>query len=349
MALIDASGLAMFGKHGVPGPGMFPTALSIAVVALGLTLAVVSVIRRIRNGRAPAGQMKGVGREFFRAGSVWVGLTASIPLMGLIGFVPATILLIGYLILLIERIRGLTAVLVIVRRPGDRLRAVRFRPGCRVAHFGSVRGLLSRHRGAVTLVEELGERWHLLSNGYKAYPSGSLTHPSIDAILALRAEHGFGAGDVARVRAMVNTKAATVTGKVDPRTGLDTKFSLTHGVAVALTARPRPDHYTDTAALDPEISTLRGIVDVRADDSVGKRAAVLTVDLTDGRSLTHRVDDNTGTPNNPMTDAELSAKFTDNTAPRLGAQDTARLLDACWSIESATEFRGLVRMTRVRR
>jgi 2-methylcitrate dehydratase PrpD len=200
------------------------------------------------------------------------------------------------------------------------------------------------------LVEGLGEHWHLLSNGYKAYPSGSLTHPSIDAVLALRAEHGFGAVDVARVRATVNTKAATVTGKVDPRTGLDAKFSLTHGVAVALTAaRPRLDHYTDTAALDPEISTLRGIVDVRADDSVGKRAAVVTVDLTDGRSLTHRVDDNTGTPNNPMTDAELSAKFTDNTAHRLGAQDAARLLDACWSIESATEFSGLVRMTGVRR
>jgi hypothetical protein len=117
VALIDASGLAMFGKHGVPGPGMFPTALSIAVVALGLLLVVVSVIRRIRNGRAPAGQMKGVGTEFLRAGSVWVGLTASIPLMGLIGFVPATILFIAYLILLIERVRGLKAVLVIVAVP----------------------------------------------------------------------------------------------------------------------------------------------------------------------------------------------------------------------------------------
>jgi Tripartite tricarboxylate transporter TctB family len=117
VALIDASGLPMFGKHGVPGPGMFPTALSVAVVALGLALAVVSVVRRIRNGRAPAGQLKGAGTEFLRAGSVWVGLTASIPLMGLIGFVPATILLIAYLVLLIERVRGLKTVMVIVAVP----------------------------------------------------------------------------------------------------------------------------------------------------------------------------------------------------------------------------------------
>jgi len=117
VALIDASGLPMFGKHGVPGPGMLPTALSVAVVARGLALAAVSVGRRLRNGRAAEGQMKGVGKEFVRAGSVWVGLTASIPLMGLIGFVPATILLIAYLVLLIERVRGLKTVVVIVAVP----------------------------------------------------------------------------------------------------------------------------------------------------------------------------------------------------------------------------------------
>ena len=37
--------------------------------------------------------------------------------MGLIGFVPATILLITYLVLMIERIRGLKTVLVIVAVP----------------------------------------------------------------------------------------------------------------------------------------------------------------------------------------------------------------------------------------
>ena len=28
------------------------------------------------------------------------------------------------------------------------------------------------------LTEGLGGRWHLAANGYKAYPSGSLTHPT---------------------------------------------------------------------------------------------------------------------------------------------------------------------------
>jgi tripartite tricarboxylate transporter TctB family protein len=117
VALIDASGLKMFGKHGVPGPGLFPTALSIVVSALGLALVVVSAVRRVRDGRAPVGQLAGVGRELRRAGGVWVGLLASIALMGLIGFVPATILLIAYLVLVVERIRNWKAAVVIVAVP----------------------------------------------------------------------------------------------------------------------------------------------------------------------------------------------------------------------------------------
>jgi 2-methylcitrate dehydratase PrpD len=198
------------------------------------------------------------------------------------------------------------------------------------------------------LLEGLGDQWHLLANGYKAYPSGSLTHPAIDAVLALRAEHGFGLADTRRVRASVNSKAATVTGKVDPRTGLDAKFSITHGIAVALTARPRLDHFTDAAAVDSETASARALIDVVSDDAVGKRAAVVTVELTDGRSVTHRVDANLGTPDNPMSDDDLAAKFTDNAAPRFGADGAARLLDALWRADTADDFAELVWMTGVR-
>ncbi len=55
IALVDASGLAVFGKKGVPGPGFFPIALSIALVALGLLLVTVSVLRGLRNGLGPRG------------------------------------------------------------------------------------------------------------------------------------------------------------------------------------------------------------------------------------------------------------------------------------------------------
>jgi hypothetical protein len=116
-ALIDAHGLDIFGKKGVPGPGFFPVSLSVAVIALGLLLVAVSVVRGVRHGLGPAGQMRGVSGQLLRAAYVWAGFLVGVALMPLIGFVPATILLIGYLVLLVERIRNIKAVLVIVAVP----------------------------------------------------------------------------------------------------------------------------------------------------------------------------------------------------------------------------------------
>jgi hypothetical protein len=117
IALIDASGLDVFGKKGVPGPGFFPISLSVAVIALGLLLTAVSVLRGVRHGRGPAGQMRGVGAELLRAAGVWLGFLIGVALMPLIGFVPATVVLIAYLVFGIERIKGIKAVLVIVAVP----------------------------------------------------------------------------------------------------------------------------------------------------------------------------------------------------------------------------------------
>lgn len=196
------------------------------------------------------------------------------------------------------------------------------------------------------LVEGLGEQWHLPANGYKAYPSGSLTHPAIDAVLELRAEYGFTSDQVRAVRATVNSKAATVTGKVDPRTGLEAKFSITHGVAVALLARPRLDHYTDGSARDPQIAALRDLVVVHSSDSVGKRSALVSIELTDGRVLNHEVVDNKGTPGNPMSDADMTEKFLDNATPKLGADRAADVLARCWALEAADDFAAVVRGVR---
>jgi putative tricarboxylic transport membrane protein len=117
VSLLDASGLKMFGDHGVPGPGFFPTSMSVAVVALGLLLTTVSVVRAVRAGRAPTGELHEVVRELLRAATVWIGFAISIPLMTLIGFVPATVLLIAYLVVAVERVRGLKAIAVIIAVP----------------------------------------------------------------------------------------------------------------------------------------------------------------------------------------------------------------------------------------
>jgi 2-methylcitrate dehydratase PrpD len=196
------------------------------------------------------------------------------------------------------------------------------------------------------LTEGLGDAWHLAANGYKAYPSGSLTHPTIDAILALRARHAFGPDDIVSVEACVHPYAATVTGKVRPTTGLDAKFSLTHGAAVALVAgRPGLVHFTDAGANDPAVARMRDLVRVVPDPSSTKRGAVVTVTLTDGRTVRSEVVDNRGTPDNPLPDEALAEKFRDAAGPLVGAARADALLADCWRADTLPDFGGFVRGT----
>jgi 2-methylcitrate dehydratase PrpD len=85
---------------------------------------------------------------------------------------------------------------------------------------------------------------------------------------------------------------------------------------------------------------------VYSDDAIGKRAAEVIVELTDGTSVTCRIGDNKGTPNNPLSDDELTEKFTDNVAPRLGENVAGELAAVCWAAEAGDDFAAIVRLTK---
>jgi 2-methylcitrate dehydratase PrpD len=195
------------------------------------------------------------------------------------------------------------------------------------------------------LLEGIGNRWHLPGNGYKAYPSGSLTHPAMDAILDLRAEHNFTADDVAKITAYVHSYAAAVTHYRDPKNRLEGRFSVTHGAAAALLHdQPSIDAYTDEAVTDPRAVAARGLVEIVVDDSVGKQGARVVIALKDGREFEATVKYNRGTPGNPLSDDDLAAKFRAVAQPRIGEQRTTRLLELVWDVDKLPDFSGIVEL-----
>src|SRR5207245_2192958 len=54
------------------------------------------------------------------------------------------------------------------------------------------------------LTEGLGTSWRLLENGHKLYPSASLTHPIIDAAVAVAGQAVIGARDVREITASMH-------------------------------------------------------------------------------------------------------------------------------------------------
>lgn len=115
-ALVDAAGLAKFGKSGQPGPGLFPDLIAALLVVLGIWLTVLTLVRPVR--AEPKEDDETVDpRGFRRVVTVWLAFVVSIPLLVLVGFAPAMAALVAFLVFGVERIRGFRPVLAVVLVP----------------------------------------------------------------------------------------------------------------------------------------------------------------------------------------------------------------------------------------
>ena len=183
----------------------------------------------------------------------------------------------------------------------------------------------------------LGETWNLTSNGYKLYPSGSLTHPMIDGVIALMTENDIAPGDVTLIDIRVSGPAARFTDLPQPSTPMQAKFSLRHcAAAAAIFRRLGPDELAHAILSRP---------DVVSDPALGKQDADVEITLASGQSLATQVRGNRGTPSAPLDDDELDAKFRELVGPVLGAERTERLLATCWQFDELDDVSELLMQT----
>jgi 2-methylcitrate dehydratase PrpD len=194
--------------------------------------------------------------------------------------------------------------------------------------------------------DELGERFEISFNTYKPFACGIVIHPSIDACVQLRAQ-GITPDQVEKLELRVHSLVLELTGKKEPKDGLQGKFSVYHGCAVGLIyGRAGEDEFADAIVTAPQVVALRNKVHATVDDSVPEEAAVVTARLRDGRSVEVRVDHAIGSLHNPLSDAQLEAKFAALVTPVMGA-DRSRAITAHWrTIASSSDIRTLTALCR---
>lgn len=202
---------------------------------------------------------------------------------------------------------------------------------------------------AAALTEGLGSPWRLYGVRFKVHAACFLTHAAINSVLALSAEHGFGATDVEHVDIAVPPGHLNVCGIPEPRTGLEGKFSLRASAALALLHhRATPDLFTDETITSPEVTGLRERVTVSPEPALAGPVATVHVRLRDGRTLgAHRDMDEPAWREDPAEQQEqLLAKFHGLTAPVLGERRSAVLADAVAGLQDLTDVRTLCRLAR---
>jgi 2-methylcitrate dehydratase PrpD len=190
----------------------------------------------------------------------------------------------------------------------------------------------SRDRAVERLTDRLGKRYLILENGFKPYASGVVTHPLIDALVALRKE-GLQADQVDRIDVRVNPFVLQVTGQAEPQTGLEGKFSAYHCAAVALLdGTARKAQFSDARVNDPAAVALRRKVILIPDDSIRKDEGSVAARLKDGSRRERHIPRASGTVENPLSDEALSEKFMDLATPLIGPR-SRQVLDLVWSLD----------------
>jgi 2-methylcitrate dehydratase PrpD len=203
--------------------------------------------------------------------------------------------------------------------------------------------VMSTDRELSRATEGLGETWEIFQNGLKPYSCGVVSHPLIDAAVALRSRPGFDAGAIESIDAYVHPLVPELMGKAEPQVGLESKFSSYHCVAIGLVdGAGFPEQFSDARARDPQIDALRRKVKLNIDESKAEDACRLVLHLKDGSELTEEVTHATGSPQNPLSDQRLEEKFLALATPTIGESAAKTLLDRLWHLDEAASIAGLV-------
>ncbi len=215
------------------------------------------------------------------------------------------------------------------------------------AHVGITAALLARvdftgapaaaveRADAAAWWHDLGTRWRIREQYFKAYPVCRWAQPAIEAALELQCVHGFGAADIAAI-GIDSFREAVALGSqcVRPRTTEEAQYSITYPVAAALVfGRLGAAEIAAPALDDPRVLRLLPLFTLSEDDEFARRFpaerfARARITLLDGRTLVSQPAQARGNPENPIDDAALSAKYHALADPALGATRAQRIEEA---------------------
>ncbi|MEM7407156.1 MAG: MmgE/PrpD family protein [Pseudomonadota bacterium] len=195
------------------------------------------------------------------------------------------------------------------------------------------------------LLDGLGERWLITTNGYKPYACGVVQHALIDAMILAAEQCQDALPSVERVVARVNPRVVRITGVEDPQTGLKSKFSLKHSAAVAfLDGNAGIPQYSDARATADDVVELRSRIEVVAEPEFGPNEAAVDVWLTGGQHISARIPHASGTAENPLSDAAIERKFLSNAVPVLGDERARAVIAEVAALDRADDVSQLMRL-----
>lgn len=197
------------------------------------------------------------------------------------------------------------------------------------------------------VAEGFGKKaWTIVSPGVsiKPYPSGILTHQSMDAMLKLVTDHNITADQVAGVEFYAGSNILNPIRYAVANDHLQAKFSMAALLSmIVLNRRAGPKEFTNEFIRGAAAQDMQRRIRTHVDPDIESRGTDIIrsrIELTtkDGRKLAQWADERyRGGPSNPLSEADLRQKFATCADGMLDAARQARVIDAIDRLETLTD------------
>ncbi len=203
------------------------------------------------------------------------------------------------------------------------------------------------------LLDGLGKEFLITRCGYKPFPTEALTHQPLSAVQMAMQKNGLVAEDLAEIHIQTTTRGADILSdpsKYDPQTKETADHSLPYCIAaVAADGGVYPHSFDQDKLFDPRIRALLPKIKVVANAEIdalfpGTKRAIATLTTTDGRTFTETVDHAKGSPENPMSDEELIAKFRANAHGVVDEDRQNAIIEAVWDFDRCADLAGFMKL-----
>ncbi len=210
---------------------------------------------------------------------------------------------------------------------------------------------VSEHLNPDVLVSNLGQEYAIAENYFKPYPSCRFTHPAIDALNAIVHRTQVVPRDVSKIR-VTSFKAAVHTSSQPPLNVDAMRFSVPYLIATMLsygsidleTLNKDPLHNPAVTELAKKVEMVFS-AEYEAMRPVNNPAKV-TIQLRDGKELSHEVLNCWGDPANPMSQEAIHTKFLSLAEPVIGPDGAQRFLRDVTHLEREKDVRPVLTFLR---
>ena len=208
---------------------------------------------------------------------------------------------------------------------------------------GLFRAMVRAEFDASSITKDLGRRFEITNAYFKPYPCCRHFHAALDAILSLKADHGFVEEDISSVD--IGLYAVGAHGHDHKRANnlLEAQMSAPCAAAIALKyGRVNALDFEPARFENSQMQNLLSRISVTVDPECERiypttRSGVVRVTLNDGTALECRILDPRGEGAHPLSDDDLTRKFRDNCRPLIGDDRAEAILAAAWNFDTADD------------